>query len=338
MVPTVSVVIPTLNRLSFLKETIESLHRQTFRDWEAVVVDDGSTDGSWEWLVGEARQDARVRAIRRMEKRPEAQGAQVCRNVGWSDARSHYLLFLDSDDMLSSKCLAGRVTALDRNPGLDFVVGQCEHFTRRPGDCPDEIWSKWDDGQDDLDAFLGTGIPWQTSGPLWRWRALDAIGPWDESLVHVGHDHEFHVRALCRGLKYLKLPGIDYYWRHVREDSLSALESFKRHHADGGMILAFTKIIATVSLAGQWTAQRRETQRQEAINLATRCRLWGGTLRTASRAIKAARGQGLLSWPEQMEITAALAGWFRVADKIPSMAYLNRRYCVAHAVARGSEA
>src|SRR5262249_29560546 len=138
-----------------------------------------------------------------------------------------------------------------------------------------DIWS-WQEGHDDLDAFLANKIPWQTGGPLWRRAGLEPVGWWDEELVGPCDDYEFHVRALCRHLKYTKLPTIDYFWRKPGSDSLSSFESFKRHYASGAMLLAYLHVVEAVCSAGADTLLRRQLLVREALRLGISCRLFGG--------------------------------------------------------------
>ena len=92
--PTFSVIIPTYNRLSLLKLTLESVWRQTFTDYEVIVVDDGSTDDTAAWLSEVASKEKPITQI----KQPTA-GPGVARNNGAENARGEYLAFLDSDDL-----------------------------------------------------------------------------------------------------------------------------------------------------------------------------------------------------------------------------------------------
>jgi glycosyltransferase involved in cell wall biosynthesis len=86
-----SVVIPTYNRLALLQRALESVWAQSFSDLEVIVVDDGSNDGTQEWL---ATQDARLRAFTQPNLGPGA-----ARNLGVQHANGEYLAFLDSDDL-----------------------------------------------------------------------------------------------------------------------------------------------------------------------------------------------------------------------------------------------
>jgi glycosyltransferase involved in cell wall biosynthesis len=91
--PFVSAIIPTYNRLPLLLEAVESVRAQTFADWELIVADDGSTDGSAEAV--EALGDPRIRVVRLAHEGDEG----IARNAGAAAARGEWLAFLDSDDV-----------------------------------------------------------------------------------------------------------------------------------------------------------------------------------------------------------------------------------------------
>src|SRR5439155_19601878 len=105
-----SVVIPTRNRLGFLQEAVESVRRQTYANWELIVVDDASEDGTWVWLC--SLNDLRIRTFR-LEHRSER---SIARNQGLSKARGEFALFLDDDDLLHSRALKRLTKALHRRP------------------------------------------------------------------------------------------------------------------------------------------------------------------------------------------------------------------------------
>jgi len=89
-----SVVIPTYNRLPFLPSALDSVLRQRFTDYEIIVVDDGSEDGTRDYLQ---RQKDRLRILRQSNRGPGA-----ARNLGANEARGEYVAFLDSDDVWPS--------------------------------------------------------------------------------------------------------------------------------------------------------------------------------------------------------------------------------------------
>lgn len=93
--PQFSVIIPCFNQGHFLKQTIKSLLEQSYWDWEAIIVDDGSTDNSGKLAEGLAGDESRVRVIHQLNG-----GLSAARNAGIRHAKGEFLIFLDSDDWL----------------------------------------------------------------------------------------------------------------------------------------------------------------------------------------------------------------------------------------------
>lgn len=115
--PTVSIVIPTYQRAHLLARALESIANQTWRDWEVIVVDDGSTDGT---------QDI-VETFRKRHRQgisycfQQNRGASAARNVGIESTRGKFLAFLDSDDTFASTKLARHMEMFARCPRLGMV-------------------------------------------------------------------------------------------------------------------------------------------------------------------------------------------------------------------------
>ncbi len=89
----VSVIIPVYNRETYIDECIESVRKQTYEKWEIILVDDGSTDGTYKKAVSWSEYDARIRVFKQ-----ENQGPGLARNRGMKEATGEYIAFLDSDD------------------------------------------------------------------------------------------------------------------------------------------------------------------------------------------------------------------------------------------------
>lgn len=117
--PVVSVVIPTFNRVDLLPSTIESVLAQTFGDLEVLVVDDGSTDGTGDYVT--SLTDPRVRYLRNEWSGLPA----VNRNTGIRAARGEFIAFLDSDDLWLPEKLEKQVGFLRTNPGQSWCF--CRH-------------------------------------------------------------------------------------------------------------------------------------------------------------------------------------------------------------------
>jgi glycosyltransferase involved in cell wall biosynthesis len=119
--PLVSVVIPTFDRLALLREAVESVRAQTYAAWEVVVADDGSGDGTREYLG--SLDDPRVRAV----YLPHTGHIGRVRNAGAAAARGEYLAFVDSDDVWLPRKLEVQVARIREDgaawsyTGYDFV-------------------------------------------------------------------------------------------------------------------------------------------------------------------------------------------------------------------------
>jgi glycosyltransferase involved in cell wall biosynthesis len=111
-----SVIVPTYNREDLLPTAVESVINQTFKDWELLIIDDGSTDGTEE-LVKKYLTDNRIRYI----KKENGGGAQT-RNFGVSLAKSEFIVFLDSDDEAYPKWLETASRQIKEDTGI-FCVG-----------------------------------------------------------------------------------------------------------------------------------------------------------------------------------------------------------------------
>ncbi|MBS9525595.1 glycosyltransferase family 2 protein [Litoribacter alkaliphilus] len=92
----VSILIPNFNKGLFLKSTLDSVLLQTYENWECIIVDDHSTDDSWEILEKFSKKDKRVRIFKRPENRKP--GGNGARNYAIENAKGNYVAFLDSDD------------------------------------------------------------------------------------------------------------------------------------------------------------------------------------------------------------------------------------------------
>lgn len=116
--PIVTVVIPAYNRAAQIRPAIDSVLRQTWTDFELIVVDDGSIDGTRDVVRGMA--DPRLRLI----ETPQNMGASAARNLGIAEARGPWVAFQDSDDEWLPLKLERQMARL-LAPGAAFVAGYC---------------------------------------------------------------------------------------------------------------------------------------------------------------------------------------------------------------------
>lgn len=121
MTPLFSVIVPTYDRLELLKGAVQSVRQQSFSEYEIIAVDDGSRDGTPDWL---AENDYWLRAVRQSNKGPGA-----ARNAGARIARGEYLAFLDSDDVWFPWTLDVYRAAIDKSGRPAFLAGKPHVFS-----------------------------------------------------------------------------------------------------------------------------------------------------------------------------------------------------------------
>ena len=118
----VSIIMPSYNTARFISETIDSVLRQTYANWELIVVDDCSTDNTDE-VIGAYLADERIRYI----KNEKNSGAAVSRNRALREARGKWIAFLDSDDLWLPEKLEKQLAFMTKN-GYDFSYTNYEEI------------------------------------------------------------------------------------------------------------------------------------------------------------------------------------------------------------------
>lgn len=114
--PTVSIIIPARNAEATIAETLKSVLAQTYPHWEAIIVDDGSSDGTVEIVRKISQKDGRIRFVSRSPT-----GVSSARNAGVELSSSEWLLFLDADDLILPGHLKRMAEEIQANPTLDAV-------------------------------------------------------------------------------------------------------------------------------------------------------------------------------------------------------------------------
>ena len=196
--PIISIITPSFNRAEIIHETAESVFNQTYPYWEWVIVDDGSSDNSWEILQAYASKDPRVKIFKR-DRDPK--GAAACRNIAIEKSSGDYLIFLDTDDILASFCLEQRINAFKEDPSNDFILFPMLLFKDIPGDT-NILWNV-DNGMDDLLRIIYGDPVCPGSGTLWKKNTFVEIGMWNENIL-LWQDIELHIRALMQNVKFRK--------------------------------------------------------------------------------------------------------------------------------------
>ena len=242
-----SVVVPLYNARDVIRDTIESLFAQTYPHYEAVVVDDGSTDGSGE-VVHEYGD--RVRYIFQRNG-----GVACARNRGIAAARGRYIALLDHDDLWGREKLAKQVSMLDSQPEIGMVVTDVTHIDRA-GRPMNQAGPAYQPHHEFARLFVQGFVP-TPSATLIRKDLLEAVGGFDEQFNSAGmDDHELWTRiSAVTTIAGISEP-LTFHRNRERKPAVIAL---------GHRPLLIEKLMARF---GHDAAKRRYLQREMAFYLA----------------------------------------------------------------------
>ncbi len=209
--PPVSVILPARNAATSLGETLDSLLAQTSPDWEAIVVDDGSTDETVAVAASYVRRDGRIRLAHRQQG-----GEGAARNVGVELAAAEWLLFLDADDWLAESCLERLTHAIAADPSADAIYSRWTRVTPA-GELLEETYTP-----DPASMFptLARFCAFAIHSCVVRRRLVVEVGGFDASLRTCA-DWDLWQRVARMGARFARIPDVLAYYR-LRPDSASA--------------------------------------------------------------------------------------------------------------------
>ena len=178
--PKVSIILPTYNRADVLGRAVDSVLRQSFTDWELILIDDGSTDGT-AGLLRTLSRDPRIRVLRQANA-----GVYHARNAGLRAARGRYITFLDSDDEWYPHYLALTAGFLEANPDQMFVTTE---FHSHADGLLDQVFDRvlvprYARRAQEL-GLRGAAIAQPKDDDYLRvYASSEAVGEWGRSIVH----------------------------------------------------------------------------------------------------------------------------------------------------------
>lgn len=239
----VSIVTPCYNAAPFVAATIESVKAQTYPEVEHIVVDDGSTDQSWDVIQRHARRVTQLRLERN-------RGGSHARNRGAERARGEFLMFLDADDLIAPDTIEALVAAVRERPGhiafcgwkrLQLVDGGWiasppEVVPPAPGSDPLREW------------LLGSWIP--PCAILWRRTDYEKTGGWDETLA-VNQDGDLILRALVQGARLVHTARGEGYYRSHSGARLTVSDNIFSPATLRSRIRVFEKLTAELERQGR---------------------------------------------------------------------------------------
>ena len=211
--PTVSVLVPCYNKAPYVGATLESVYAQSLRDFELIVVDDGSTDGSAAVLRAH---EGRARVIY-----GDNRGASAARTLAYEHARGLYIQYLDADDLLLPHALQSRVSALEQS-GAQVAYGDYQPFSGSPEDPRGRaapVTRRLEQVSADPEIACFTSF-WRPPAALLYARSITERIGWNRELPVI-QDARYLLDAALAGARFVHVPGVSALYREDVEASLS---------------------------------------------------------------------------------------------------------------------
>ncbi len=200
--PQVSVIIPAYNAMKFLPITLDGVLKQTFQDFEVIIVDDGSSDSIKEW--SKSIEDQRVVFISQ-----DNQGPAAARNRGIRQAKGEFLAFLDADDLWFNTKLEKQVKILENNPNIGLVytwLGSIDGLGNIRGkiiknNLEGDVWK----------TLIEHNIIECGSTPMVRYSCFEKVGNFDPQLAYA-QDWDMWLR-IASEYRFKVIPEVLVYYR-----------------------------------------------------------------------------------------------------------------------------
>ena len=212
----ISVLVPVYNTNQYLPRCIDSILDQCITDFELLLIDDGSSDGSGKICDAYAEKDSRIRVLHK-----ENGGVSSARNLGLNEAKGEWVVFVDSDDWISDNCIKLLTEPL-RNKEFDIVVGDY----RIIGEFPYNLELSLPEGAYHetgiTHTFCNGGIYIMSWNKLYRKEfLLKNQLAFEEGKVHEDEILAFEISCLEKSFYVVK--SVTYYYR-IRENSIATIK------------------------------------------------------------------------------------------------------------------
>lgn len=227
-IPKVSVVIPCYNDKYYIQETVQSILRQTFQDFEIIVVDDGSNEETKEIL--RSFNNKKIQILTQIN-----QGVSNARNNGISKSKAEYILVLDGDDIVNEVFLDKAVAILDydNNKKVGAVSSYCNIFEKK-----DTIIHKHTPIGGGVNNFLFDNNC--VSFALIRKECWKSIGGYDEEMKNGFEDWEFWIAMTKRGWDIFMIPDFLFSYRQ-KKAKISLDKASKIYYREENLKYIFIK-------------------------------------------------------------------------------------------------
>lgn len=217
--PDISILIPCYNSEKYIAECLESCVKQSFKNWEIILIDDGSNDRSFEIAQEYENKYNNIHVYRQ-----ENSGACKARNKAFSLSKGQYIMYLDADDLISQDFLSTQFAAIQEFDDIDVALCRWDCFTNNITEAhfsPRTYEMSYNHGIDLLFALWNQLKMVGVSCYLVKRNIIELVGPWIESLKK-NQDGEFFCRVLLNSRRIKFNPKAKFYYRRGLVNSISA--------------------------------------------------------------------------------------------------------------------
>lgn len=209
MNPTVTIIMATYNRAHFIAETLHSIQKQTFQNWECLIIDDDGTDNTVEVIAPILAADARFKFSKRLEDYKK--GLPGCRNYGLDEAKGDFIIFFDDDDIVHPDNLKISLDVIQSNK-TDFCHYQKLAFTEEtPQVTTTEVIIKNTLTIKNIEKVVNQSIGLASCTVLWQKKCFKAIR-FNEDLLYA-EEWECYIRIISEGFEGVIIDNVLYYNR-----------------------------------------------------------------------------------------------------------------------------
>jgi glycosyltransferase involved in cell wall biosynthesis len=222
----VSVVIPVHNGERYLEQAVESALAQTFQDFELLIIDDGSTDGSRAIMDRYARRDVRIRVLSQANR-----GVSAAGNLGFEEARGEWVARLDADDLFLPEKLERQIAFIRQHPDVR-IAGTLGYFINRSGRVIGLVNTDGPFTRTEFERMAARREPvfFVHSSTLMHRETVLAVGGYRERFVQA-EDVDLWLRMAEKGHLLLKMPEpLLLYRLHGESLTMKRNAEQKRYH------------------------------------------------------------------------------------------------------------
>lgn len=209
----VTVIVPAYNYANFIGECLDSVLSQTFKSWECIVIDNGSTDNTQEIVKSYSNKDGRIKYHYTNQK-----GVSLARNLAVSLSHGTYLLPLDADDKIDPTYLEKAVNIMNQNPEISLVYCNAILFG--------SVNKKWILPDFNYKAMLIENSIFCSA--LIKKNEFLAVNGYNVNMVEGFEDWDFWIKYLANNKKVYKLNDILFYYRIKQHSRNSVLDTEKQ--------------------------------------------------------------------------------------------------------------